>query len=330
MAGITAALIGAGGSLAAGGLNLLGQSQQSNNSAQALQMAMLNYQLQQKQMERQYELATAGQRDARGNQTRYIPGQGWVVDTTPATQSLISGSDAVQRQGMTESLGRGRLERGQAFDRRQQEGVASSPLLMQFMNKYGAPNRDAVIGANNVANVTQASEGADAIRGGFTSAALRTGSGAVPLQQSLSSLDRGATAGIRTALARGDAEGGPLFQQMMDQWSAGKLNPYNTLATRTSNVENMPFQPESLSGNLDATGLNRAASAARFGANNQPNSNALLAAMMGQRMPNYDTAVAGLTANLKNLPWDDWFGSGSSGASPAAKYGAPIGSQRTF
>lgn len=324
------AIIGAVGSLGAGALNLFGQRQQQGNNEQALQMAMLNYQLQKQQMERQYELATAGQEDARGNRTRYVPGQGWVVDTTPQTDSMISGSDAVQRQGMTESLGRGRLERGQAFDRRQQEGVAASPLLQQFINKYGAPNRDAVVGANNVANVTEASEGADAIRGGFTSAALRTGSGGVPLQQSLASLDRGATGGIRSALARGDAEGGPLFQQILDQWTAGKLNPYNTLATRASNVENMPFSPESLSGNLDAVGLNRAGSASRFGASAQPNVTPLLAAMASQRQPNYDTFAAGITANLKNLPWDDWFGTSSSGPSPAARYGAPTGASRIF
>lgn len=305
------AIIGAAGSLGSGLLGLLGQGQQQQQQQQSLQLAMQNYELQKRQMERQYELATAGQRDARGNQTRYVPGQGWVVDTTPQTQSLINQSDAVQRQGMAEALGRGRLERGQAFDRRQQEGVAASPLLMQFMNRYGAPNREAVVGANNVANVTEAAEGADTIRGGFTSAALRTGSGGVPLQQSLASLDKGATGGIRSALARGNAEGGPLFQQMMDQWTAGKLNPYNTLATRASNVENMPFQPEGLSGNLDATALNRAAGASRFGASAQPNSNALMAAMLGQRQPNYDTFAAGITANLKNLPWDEWFGGGS-------------------
>lgn len=309
-----AAAIGLGGSLISGGLGLMGQSQQSANQAEALRLAMMNYQLQQRQMDRQWELATAGQTDARGNRLIYTPDRGWVTYTSPQTQSLINQSDAVQRMNMAEAMGRGRLERGQAFDRRQQEGVAASPLLQQFMQQYGAPTRESVAGANTIANVTGANENADAIRSGYTSAALRTGGSISPLQQSLSSLDRGATAGVRSALARGAAEGGPLFQQMMDQYTGGKLNPYNTLATRASNVENMPFQPEQLTGNLDAAALNRAAMGTRYGVGQAPGSNALLAAMASQRQPNYDTFAAGVTANLKNLPWSEWFGDNGGGS----------------
>ncbi len=308
-----AVLVGLGGSLLSGGMNLFGQSQQSANQAGALQMAMQDYQLRKRMADQQYELATAGQRDARGNQTRYVPGQGWVTDLTPQSQSMLNRSDAVQGQQYVDSIGRGAEERRGAFNRRLSEGSAASPLLDAMRYGYGAPSREGVGGANKIAAVTGASEGADQARGGFNTAALRTGSGSVPLQSTIAGIDRGATQGIRSALARGDADEGPLYQQMLGQFNEGKLNPYNMLASRASNIENMPFNPEGISGSADAMTAMRAkgaGDAASKGASFMYGaSSPLLALMTSQRMPNYDTFIGGLTDNLKNV----FRGSGSSG-----------------
>lgn len=297
--------IGIGGSLLAGGLNLFGQSQQQGNQQAALQMAMQDYMLRKRAMEQQYELSTAGQQDARGNRVRYVPGRGWVTDLTPESQSMLNRSDAVQNQGYTESLGRGTDERRSAFNRRLTEGSAANPLLDAMRYGYGAPSREGVGGSSRIAGVTGASEGADHARSGYNAAALRTGSGIAPLEGTIAGIDRGATTGIRSALARGDAEEGPLYQQMMDQFNQGKLNPYNMLASRASNVENMPFNPEGISGSIDALAGSRARSAggdaARGAAGFAGAANPMIAAMLAQRGPNYDTAVGGLTANLKNI-----------------------------
>lgn len=297
--------IGIGGSLLAGGLNLASQQNQYGQQQNALQLAMQDYMLRKQMMERQYELATAGQTDARGNQTRYVPGRGWVTDLTPQSQSMLNRSDAVQNMQMVDQLGRGADERRSAFNRRLTEGSAASPLLDAMRYGYGAPSREGVVGANKIAGVTSASEGADQARSGFAGAALRTGSGSVPLQHTVASLDRGATTGIRSALAKGDADGGPLFTEMTNQFNASKLNPYNTLASRASNVENMPFSPESISGNLDGGATMRARTAgdtfAKGGAFMAGASNSLLAAMYAQKQPNYDTFIGGLTDNLKNV-----------------------------
>ena len=91
-------LIGAGGSVASGIMALLNQGQSNTNQANQLQLALANYNLQKQQGERQYELATAGRQDARGNKTKYVPGVGWVEDVTPETRDIVKGSDAVQRQ----------------------------------------------------------------------------------------------------------------------------------------------------------------------------------------------------------------------------------------
>lgn len=297
--------IGAGGALLSGALNLYGQSKQQESQGSALQMAMQDYQLRKRMADQQYELATAGQQDARGNKTRYVPGQGWVTDLTPQSQSMVNRSDAVQGQQYVDSIGRGASERSSAFNRRLSEGSAANPLLDAMRYGYGAPSRAGVGGANRIANVTGASEGADQARGGYNAAALRTGSGSAPLESTIAGIDRGATTGIRSALARGDADEGALFQQMMDQFNAGKLNPYNQLASRASNIENMPFNPESISGGIDAMGSMRAkgaGDAASKGAQFMYGSmNPLMTAMLSQRSPNYDTFVGGLTDNLKNI-----------------------------
>lgn len=298
-----ALLVGLAGSAIAGGVNLAGQANQRDQQQGALQMAMQDYALRKKQMEQQYELATAGQQDARGNKTSYIPGVGWVTTLTPASQSMLNRSDAVQNQGFVESLGRGADERSTAFKRRLDEGSAASPLLDAMRYGYGAPSREGVAGASKIAGVTGASEAGDQARSGYSAAALRTGSGGAPLQTTISNIDRGATQGIRSALARGDAEAGPLFQQMTDQFNQGKLNPYNMLASRASNVENIPFNPEGISGSIDMMGTRRAAGAsgdaAKGLAATSGSINPVIAAMLGQRAPNYDTFIGGLTENIK-------------------------------
>lgn len=296
-------MIGLGGAAASGAMNLFGQRQNQQNQEAALQMAMLDYQLRKRQMEQQYELSTAGQQDARGNRVSYVPGRGWVTDLTPQSRSMLNRSDAVQNQGYVESLGRGAEERRGAFNRRLDEGSAASPLLAAMQHGYGAPSREGVGGANRIAGVTAASEGADQARSGYAGAALRTGSGSVPLQNTIAGIDRGSTQGIRSALARGDADEGPLFQQMTDQFNQGKLNPYNMLASRASNVENMPFNPEGISGGVDAMSLTRGKGAgdsmARGNAAFSGAVNPVIAAMMSQRTPNYDTFIGGLTENIK-------------------------------
>lgn len=310
--------IGIGGSLLAGALNLSAQQGQQANQRGSLQLAMQNYLLQKQALDQQYELATAGTTDARGNQTRYVPGRGWVVDTTPQTKSLINRSDAVQGMNMAESLGRGADERRSAFNRRINEGSAASPLLDAIRYGYGAPSREGVIGASKIADVTGSTEAADQARSGYTAAALRTGTGAVPLGNTINSLDRGATAGVRSALARNDANGSSLYNSMKDQWMQSNANPYNMLATRASNVENIPFAPENLSASLDSNLAARGPAAAgalgRGAANMNSATTPLMAAMLGQRTPNYDTFVGNLTDMAKKIP--GWFNGGASPATP--------------
>lgn len=249
-------------SIAASGLGsifgLFQQGQQSSNNAQMLALAQREQAMQELLAQKQLELSMAPRTDARGNTVYYMPGVGWQTSLSPTTQAIINSSDALTRQGMVNQLGRGELERSLSFNRRLQEGAAADPLLRAVMNGYGAPTKAGVGGTNAVADATAVGENADNMRRGFSAAALRTGGSTVPLSQNLSQIDRAGTAGLRSSLARSDANADPLFQSQLRQFQAGKLDPYNMLATRAGNSSDVPFQPENLSSGLDAAGMNAA------------------------------------------------------------------------
>lgn len=237
--------------------------QQQANQERQLQLAIQNYMLQKKQVDQQYELSTAGRQDARGNRTKYVPGYGWVQDVTSGTRDLIQGSDAVQRQNIIDMLTRGRGERNLALDRRLDEGNVSNTLLNEMKGRYGAPTKEGVVGANKIAAVTGVNENADNAKSAYGTAALRSGTTTNP--NNFSNIDSGAATGVRKALAQVDANSDPLFQQHMSSYMTGKMQPYNTMATRASNIENIPFAPETASSNMDASMANAAAVGATRG-----------------------------------------------------------------
>ncbi len=309
-------MVGMGGSVLSGITNLLQQGQANTQQANQLQLALANYNLQKQQADRQYELSTASRTDARGNQTYYVPGVGWKEKVSSTTQNLIGGSDAVQRQQLIDLLTSNRQEKSLALNRRLGEGSAAGALLDQIRFGYGAPTKEGVVGAGKIAGVTGISENADNAKSGYGMSALRTGVTTNPTN--FSNIDRGATTGIRKSLADADANSDPLFQQHMASYMTGKMNPYNTMATRASNVENIPFAPETQSGNLDAGMANAAVTGATKGTSGA--SEALYRGLvptlgaMNQRPVNYDTFMGGLTENLKNLlrekdkpstPWNE-------------------------
>lgn len=318
----------AGASLVGTGLDFIssqqrmGQQQQQIEIARAQQAQALA--LQQEMMRRQYELSTASQTDARGNKLIYSPEKGWISLLSPEGQALLNRSDAIQRQFDVRNLGTGEEERNQGTVRRQAEASAASPLLEQMKQNYGGPTREGVYGATKVAGATAASENADAARSGFNAAALRTGVGAVPLQSTLASLDRSAVGGIRTALANADISNPGAYTAARSDFTGSKLTPYNLLATRASNAENIPFSPSDIPASMDTMSLNRAARApgglygSGTGAGGQAATNALLA-QMGLRAnnPSYGSQFGAIASNFKGF--GDWlFGNKDDVESPAA------------
>ncbi len=294
------ALIGAGGSLISGSLSLLSGM---NSASAAREAAQENNKLQQILANRQYELATAGRTDTRGNKTTYVPGVGWVETPTDTTKGIVQASDAAQRQQLVDYLTRGRGERDLALNRRLEEGSVAEPLLQQIKYGYGAPTKEAVVGADKIARVTGVNENADNARGAVGTTMLRTGGNINPTV--MSNIDRGATTGVRKALADADAGADPLYQAHLAAYTKGKYDPYNTMATRASNIENVPFQPEQISGNIDASLANAAATGATRGTAGASEGiyrgMSPLINLASQGGPDYGAFAGGLTENLKNL-----------------------------
>lgn len=296
----------AGGALLGGALTLNGQQQQAGNSASAMAQAQQNYLLQKRIADQQYELSTAGRRDARGNYTHYIPGRGWVTDLTPGTEGLIKASDAGQRNNLVTDLTRGATERTQNFQRRQEEGGIANSMMDALKYRYGAPSREGVSGAMKIAGVTGANEGADNAKSAIASAAMRTGTGTMPTAVNFANVDRGAVTGTRSALAKADMDAPNMYEAQLGNWTKNRSDPYNMMATRASNTDGVPFAPENVSTGVDAASMNAANTGASTVARGQggPASamNSILAANLQQKVPNYGATIgAGMDTILDFL-----------------------------
>jgi hypothetical protein len=196
------------------------QSQkQSGAQADAMQAQMENLAFQKQQADRQYELATAGRTNARGDSTRYAPGRGWVTLNSPDTASRISVDNALNTKEAERQFAVGEPERNRAGTRRVHEGSAAESLLSDFDNGYGLPTREGVKGKNAVAAATAATEANDLNQNAAAGAALRTGS-----RMPMISTGSGAP-GLRTALAGADASGDQMFESMLKTAQGNKLDP---------------------------------------------------------------------------------------------------------
>lgn len=285
---------------------LIGGDRQGKAQQDALQVQMENLAFQREQAKKQYELATAGRTNARGDQTRYIPGQGWITINSPDTASRISVDNALNTKEAQRQFSQGEPTRTRNLTRQVQESSAAEPLLMQEAQGFGLPTKAGVKGKNAIAAATAASEANDLNQNAAAGAALRTGE-RMPVMSGT-----GAT-GLRTALARSDVEGDSMFEAALKAAQGNKLDPYNMLATRASGA--VPNLPESLSGDLNA-GLGQAATVGAMrgvgtgaGVNDASKAYGSQAMLGGQmQQPSYD-AFAGALAKMLKGKWGSSSGS---------------------
>jgi hypothetical protein len=277
-------------------------------------------------MDRQYNLSTAGQKDVYGNQVVYDRNtNSWVTLTSPEGQALINRGEAITRNADVRNLGQGEAERNEGRTRRLAEGGAAQSLLTQMANRYGAPTREGTEGAERVAAATAATQPSMDAKSGFAAAALRSG-GTVPLEGTLASADRQGAASLRTALAKNYR---PIADEAMAGYNANKLNPYNTLATRASNVGDIPFAPSAIPGTLGSDLTARAGRAAAtatppyLGATLNQSSKNLLDAIGAQKVPDYGKMGGAFGKSIYDLGIDQGWWGGKSGDN--TKFSGTIG-----
>ena len=228
MTGIVAATVGVG--LAGTAASLYSQSKQQEAAGRAAGIAGANAQMQgdmQREMLRQQrELQTATQTDAYGNKIIYDPLQGWIPLLSERGQQMLAANTAAQEAETRKYFGRGQYEDDRAAGRRFEAGGEAERLMRELRNRYGAPTKEGVSGANAVAGVTAATEPADLIKSGAAAAQLRTGGNASGLARGSEALDRSTAQGVRTALARNDATSSPAFEEAFNNWRNNRLSAY--------------------------------------------------------------------------------------------------------
>jgi hypothetical protein len=320
------ALIGLGGALASGAMGLMASNKQAGAAGDAMEAALMNQRAQQRQADQQYELATASRTDANGNTVMYIPGRGWVTVLGEEGATQQSANNELTRAELIRQMVQGEPQRNREGLTRTEASAAAEPLLRDFSAGFGAPTKAGVRGKRVVSNVTGASENADRLRNAATSTALRTGAGSTPLGSNLSSLDRNATAGIRTALARGEEEGDQMYDAMYKAWAGNKLDPYAALSAKASGTPQ--FRATDVGGDA-ATSMNQAATVGTMrGSGSEALARGFVGVpqsiMAGGQQPSYDLFTAGVTnalsEYLKSRKDGGSAGLGAYGKDSAAPY----------
>lgn len=287
------------------GISLLQQLTKRDTSGDQMEMAMMQLAEQREQARRQYELATASRTDARGNKLIYVPGEGWKSFLGPEAATEQSATDQLTRDELIRQMVQGESQRNREGRSRVEASDAADPLLREFASGATAPDREGVRGKRVISNVTAASEAGGNIRRGANAAALRTGASTSTLGSNMSSLNRNATAGVRTALARGEEEGDQMYDAMYKAWAGNKLDPYSTLSGRASGTPG--FRPVDPSAEA-ATSMNQAAAVgAMRGSGSEATARgyagfpAAFAAQNAQQGPSYDLFAAGIANILTNM-----------------------------
>lgn len=247
-------VIGAGAGAASALAGLFG-----GNDAQTLQAALAQRQLNQQYLlaQQAQQLATAGTRTARGDSVRYVPGIGWIESLSPVSTNLQGASDAESMARMTQDMPRARAGRAMNYSRRLDENSAANTMLNEFRNTTG-PTRAGVEAALTEQNLARVDDGVRNTRSAVNMQALRSGSGASRIIDSLAARGR---SGVRSAIADARVAAPGVFNELNNDAKGNALNRYNLMATRASNIDDVPFEPSNV-----ADALSMRADRARLGA----------------------------------------------------------------
>lgn len=197
---------------------------------------------QQRRQQRLQEEAAARTReggiDARGNRTRYVPGQGMVEEASPLTRTLMGRSDQEEALRLSQDLPRQRMQREALFKQQQDErGLANSILARANVGTRSLADQEADATRLNVARAVSGPQQAerDAVI-----TALRQGTGA---EASQIAARRGARDNTRVALEEARSGAPRAFADADSARLNDAYNRYGQTMARALAVDNMPFVP---------------------------------------------------------------------------------------
>lgn len=223
------AAIAAAGAVASAGAGIMSASAGGKAAAASNAVAYRNYLLQREIAQKQLELAQATQTDARGNKVKYIPGVGWVTETTEQTRGVLSASDNEERLRLSRDAVISRLGRTSQFDRQLNEAADADAVRYAL----GADQRrpEDIRGLLMLRNAARATSGADEAVKQIGMQALRGGSGAA---EALGAVSRNAMPSLRAAIAEAQVEAPAQYEAERSASRGQRLNEYGLLAGRAT------------------------------------------------------------------------------------------------
>lgn len=284
------------GVTAAGALGSGFMGMQAANQAAGANQAINIYNLQAQQREsllqrmmaeRMLSMQQQGQRDALGNQTRFIEGLGFVTEATPETEALLRAERDEQLAQLTTDAQRARRGAEANEARRSQEGLQADALLRQ-MQVDRTPSRGALEALMLQQSQRGIADAFDETQSIANRQALRRG---VQNPDQMAELARAradaqADAGVD---ARLQSIGLQRDLQSADQQQLGNL--YNMFAARASGVPNAPVPQTGV-----GQGLTQQLGSVRGGMNNAQLAAVSAAGGNQGRLPNVRPNFGGAAA----------------------------------
>jgi hypothetical protein len=201
-------LLTAAAPLISAGTGLFGAikgARQGNAAADAQRdannVALLNWLQNRRNADQQQQMATAGQINARGDRTTFVPGVGWVATPSTFTSGMQDVADNEAIAGYAVDQPRVRDENRATFRRRLDAGADAESA--RAGRDLGAQSLEDMQSRLIELGFAEADSGADEVRNAVGVNAIRTDSGG---EVAIGNAARNALANRRTALARARAE----------------------------------------------------------------------------------------------------------------------------
>lgn len=248
---------GLAGSVLATGASLYTANQRQGSERGQLAQAQQNYMLQKAAMEQQQRMAEAGRTDAAGNRV-YFNGKDWVSAPTEATKSIISASQANEREQNVAGGTRRELGQRNNFESRGQAGNEADSTLRLLRDRIGAPTLEGTRSRNAVAAATEVGSNTDSLVDAVSRNLIRSGGSSNVGERAVDAIGEQSGRNLRTVLAKNDVAAPELNRVATEGWQTGLANKYNPLNAVRSNLTDMPMAPTQVGAPIDAS-LNQAA-----------------------------------------------------------------------
>lgn len=197
--------------------------------------------------------AYLGTTDARGNSTKFVPGQGWVTKLSGNSQAMQDAQDYEQMQELQHDLPAKRARMDSNLSRQREEDYVANGLLDEFKRVMPGDTESTrrklinsmIPGINDAYNGTIEDASRAALRGGASN------SNSAKL---LSDLNKQKSDALTSAFLKAQGSADTMADTEYNSKRSGIANLYNLFATRSSAMPNVSFAPQNLTGAADANG----------------------------------------------------------------------------